>query len=104
MFRRAMCGGDEVDAETFMTAVAGVVFGVVGFAPLFAVELFVRKGRIRPTVGKGMAALAVSFVFLMSGLSAAWVYMPRKILVVTAGALFGFFAMWAVLAARSMSH
>lgn len=94
----------SLNAETLVAAAAGLFFGIVGFAPMFAVEHLVRKRKVRPTIGKGMAAIAVSFIFFMAGLAVVWVYTPRMLLVMTAGALLGFFAALAVLAARSMSR
>ncbi len=93
-----------LESESLAALVAGVGLGIVGFAPMLAVVVLARKGRIKPTVGKGLAALAVSFVFLMAGLSAAWVLAPGTILMTSAGFLGGFLAMWAALAAISMSH
>lgn len=82
----------------------GVGLGVAGFAPLLAVVVLGHAKRINATVGKGLAALGVSFVFLMVALAAVWLSSPEDILVVTAGMLIGFLAMWAVLAACALSH
>lgn len=93
-----------LDPTHIFDLVAGVGLGVAGFAPLLAVVLMVRSGRIKPSVGKGMAALAASFVFLMAAFGAIWVLVPRDILAVAIGFLGGFLVMWAVLAAMTMSH
>lgn len=87
-----------------IACMAGVGLGVIGFAPLLLVVELARTGRIHPTIGKGMAALAVSFVFLMLSLTMVWSIAPRVILAVIVGVLIGFLAMWAVLAVRSMSR
>ena len=78
--------------------------GVAGFAPLLAVVQMVRSGRIKPSVGKGMVALAISFIFLMTAFGAIWLLAPRDLPVVAVGFLMGFLVMWAVLAAKTMSH
>lgn len=83
---------------------AGVGLGIAGFAPMLVVTLLVRAKRMKPTVGKGMAALAVSFVFLMGAFAAVWVMAPQDILVVSSGLLFGFLGMWAALAVKTTSH
>lgn len=82
----------------------GMGLGVAAFAPLFAVVLLARSGRLKPTVGKGMAALGISFVFAMTALALVWMSAPQDMLVVAIGFLVGFLVMWAVLAAKTMSH
>ena len=84
--------------------VAGVGIGIVGFLPMSAVVLLARKGRERPTVGKGMAAIAISFVFLMASFALMWAVAPADVVVFAIGLLGGFLVMWAVLAATTMSH
>lgn len=84
--------------------VAGVGIGIVGFLPMSAVVLLARKGRVRPTVGKGMAAIAISFVFLMASFALMWAVAPADVVVFAIGFLGGFLVMWAVLAAKTMSH
>lgn len=84
--------------------VAGVGIGIVGFLPMSAVVLLARKGRVRPTVGKGMAAIAISFVFLMASFALMWAVAPADVVVFAIGFLGGFLVMWAVLAAMTMSR
>lgn len=84
--------------------IGGVALGVVGFAPLSAMVLLVRSRRIKGSIGKGLAAVALSFTFLMAALALVWVTVPQDILVVTIGVLGGFLVMWAVLAAIAMSR
>lgn len=82
----------------------GVGLGVVGFAPMLAVSLLVHAKRMRASVGKGMAALAVSFVFLMAAFAAVWALAPQDILAVAFGFLGGFLGMVAYMVARTTSH
>lgn len=82
--------------------VAGVGIGIVGFLPMPAVVLLARKGCVRPTVGKGMAAIAISFVFLMASFALVWAVAPADVVVFAIGFLGGFLVMWAVLAAMTM--
>lgn len=84
--------------------IGGVVLGVAGFAPLAAMVLLVRSKRIKGSIGKGLAAIALSFTFLMAALALVWVAAPQDILVVTIGVLGGFLVMWVVLAAITMSR
>ena len=82
--------------------IGGAVLGVAGFAPLAAMVL--RSKRIKGSIGKGLAAIALSFTFLMAALALVWVAAPQDILVVTIGVLGGFLVMWVVLAAITMSR
>lgn len=84
--------------------VGGVALGVAGFAPLAIMVLLVRSKRIKGSIGKGLASVALSFTFLMAALALVWVAAPQDILVVTIGVLGGFLVMWAVLAAITMSR
>lgn len=84
--------------------IGGTVLGVAGFAPLAAMVLLVRSRRIKGSIGKGLAAIALSFTFLMAALALVWVAAPQDILVVTIGILGGFLVMWVVLAAITMSR
>lgn len=89
---------------SFLPCFAGVGLGIIGFAPLLLVVWLARKQRIKPTLGKGFAALGVSFAFLMVSFAAVWAFAPQAIVDFTAGFLMGFLAMWAVLAVQSMSR
>ena len=91
-----------VDSSDIGVLVAGI--GVAGFMPMLAVVLLARKKRMRPTVGKGMAALAISFVFLMAVFALMWAVAPADVVVFAIGFLGGFLIMWAVLAAMTMSR
>lgn len=82
----------------------GVVLGIAGFAPLAAMVLLVRAKRIKGSIGKGLAAIALSFTFLMAALALVWAGAPQDILVVTIGVLGGFLIMWAALAVIAMSR
>lgn len=82
----------------------GMGLGVATFAPLFAVVLLARSGRLKPTVSRGMAALGVSFAFAMAAFALVWMSVPQDFPVVAVGFLMGFLVMWAVLAAKTMSH
>ncbi len=93
-----------VDSSDIGLLVAGMGIGIAGFMPLLAVVLLARKRRIRATVGKGMAALAVSFAFLMAALALMWVVAPADLVVFAIGFLGGFLIMWAVLAAITMGR
>lgn len=93
-----------LDPAHIWSLIVGVGLGVAGFAPLLTVVQMVRSGRIKPSVGKGMVALAISFIFLMTAFGAIWLLVPRDLPVVAVGFLGGFLIMWAVLAARTMSH
>ncbi len=66
-----------VDSSDIGVLVAGMGIGVAGFMPMLAVVLLARKKRMRPTVGKGMAALAISFVFLMAVFALMWLWRQR---------------------------
>ena len=93
-----------VDSSDIGVLVAGVGIGIAGFLPMSAVVLLVRKGRMRPTVGKGMVAVAISFVFLMASFALMWALAPADVVVFAIGFLGGFLIMWAVLAAMTMSR
>ena len=93
-----------VDSGDISVLVAGVGIGFAGFSPMLTVVMLARKKRVRPTVGKGMAALAVSFVFLMAAFALMWVVSPADLVVFAIGFLGGFLVMWAVLAAITMSR
>lgn len=82
----------------------GVALGIVGFAPLFLVVRMAYRGLVRPSIAKGLAALGVSFVFLMAIEVAVWILAPRDCLSVLAGMLVGFFGMWAYMAYLSMKR
>ena len=99
MERRSM-----VDSSDIGVLVAGMGIGVAGFMPMLAVVLLARKKCMRPTVGKGMAALAISFVFLMAVLALMWAVAPADLVVFAIGFLGGFLVMWAVLAVITMSR
>lgn len=90
--------------ERLATIALGAVLGMMGFAPLLGVVVFAHRGGIRPTVAKGLAAVAVSFAFLMAVLAAVWLLVPARTLEVLAGMLIGFFAMWAFLACMAMGR
>lgn len=93
-----------LDPSHILTLVMGAGLGIAAFAPLLAVVLMARAKRLRPTVGKGMAALGLSFAFSMAGLGAVWLSAPQDILVVAIGFLVGFLVMWTALAVITMSH
>lgn len=93
-----------VDSSDISVLVTGMGVGVAGFMPMLTVVLLARKKRIQPTVGKGMAALAVSFVFLMAVFALMWAVAPADLVVFAIGFLGGFLVMWAVLAAITMSR
>ncbi len=93
-----------VDSSDIGLLVAGMGIGIAGFMPMLAVVLLARKKHIRATVGKGMAALAVSFVFLMAAFALVWAVAPADLVVFATGFLGGFLVMWAVLAAITMSR
>lgn len=93
-----------IDSNDIGVLVAGVGIGIAGFLPMLAVVLLARAKRMRPTVGKGMAALAVSFVFLMASFALMWAVAPADLVVFAIGFLGGFLVMWAVLAAMTMSR
>lgn len=84
--------------------IGGAVLGIAGFAPLAAMVLLVRAKRIKGSIGKGIAAIALSFTFLMAALALVWAAAPQDILVVTIGVLGGFLIMWAALAVIAMSR
>ncbi|MDO4436559.1 MAG: hypothetical protein Q4B77_01200 [Coriobacteriaceae bacterium] len=84
--------------------VGGVLLGIAGFAPLIAVSMLVRSKRMKGSIAKGLAAVALSFSFLMAALALVWVVVPQDILVVTIGVLGGFLIMWTALAVMSMSR
>lgn len=84
--------------------IGGVVLGIAGFAPLAAMVLLVRSKRIKGSIGKGLAAIALSFTFLMAALALVLAAAPQDILVVTIGVLGGFLIMWAALAVIAMSR
>ncbi len=90
--------------ERLATIALGAVVGVTGFIPLLGVVVFAHRGGIKPTVAKGLAAVAVSFAFLMAVLAAVWFLVPARTLEVLAGMLIGFFAMWAHLAFMAMGR
>ncbi len=93
-----------VDSSDIVLLVAGMGIGVAGFMPMSMVVLLARKKRIRATVGKGMAALAISFAFLMAAFALMWAVAPADLVVFAIGFLVGFLVMWAVLAAITMSR
>lgn len=93
-----------VGSSDISVLVAGVGIGIAGFLPMSAVVLLARKGRMRPTVGKGMVAVAISFVFLMASFALMWALAPADVVVFAIGFLGGFLIMWAVLAAMTMSR
>lgn len=93
-----------VDSSDIGVLVAGMGIGVAGFMPMLTVVLLARKKSMRPTVGKGMAALAISFVFLMAALALMWAVAPADLVVFAIGFLGGFLVMWAVLAVITMSR
>lgn len=93
-----------IDSGDIGVLVAGMGIGVAGFMPMLTVVLLAWKKRMRPTVGKGMAALAISFVFLMAVFALMWAVAPADVVVFAIGFLGGFLIMWAVLAAMTMSR
>lgn len=93
-----------VDSIDISVLVAGVGIGAVGFSPMLAIVALARRKRVRPTVGRGMVALAISFTFLMAAFSLVWALAPADLVVFSIGFLIGFLCMWAVLAAMMMSR
>lgn len=87
-----------------LMVVLGVVLGIIGFVPLLLVVRMVGRGLTKPSISKGLAAVGVSFAFLMAIEAAVWILAPDDCLIVLAGMLVGFFGMWAVLAYLSMKH
>ena len=82
----------------YMMAGLGVILGIIGFTPLYVVVRMACRGRVRPSVAKGLAAVGVSFAFLMAVEAATWVFAPIECLSVLTGMLVGFFGMWAYMA------
>lgn len=93
-----------VDSGDIGVLAMGMGIGVLGFLPMLTVVVLAHGKRLRPTVGKGVAALAVSFAFLMASFAFMWVLMPADLVVFAIGFLGGFLVMWAVLAAMTMSR
>ena len=87
-----------------LMVVLGAVLGIIGFVPLLLVVRMVGRGLTKPSVSKGLAAVGVSFAFLMAIEAAVWILAPDDCLIVLAGMLVGFFGMWAILAYLSMKH
>ena len=85
-------------------ALAGVAIGAIGFSPLLAAVLATRRPGARPTVARGLAAIAVSTAFLALTGAFAWVYAPEGFLLFVMGGTIGFFGMWALLAAMSLGR
>lgn len=82
--------------------VAGLLFGVIAFAPLLIVlGPVVRHARPAHMVA-GFAGLFASFAVLLLGVISTYLLWRRALLVFLVGELAGFFACWAVVAARSM--
>ena len=84
-----------------MSAVAlvflGLVIGAVGFLPL-ASAVVRAEGANEPDMRRGLAAVAVSFVFLMAVVALTWAVCSDGVLWVAAGFIVGFFALWGLLA------
>lgn len=98
--------GKEVEASVFCpeqipVALMGAALGVIGFLPL---PLAVRFARPKPSIAKGLLAVAVSFAFLSAVEVAAWLLAPEWCLAVFAGMLLGFLASWAVMARAAMGR
>lgn len=87
-----------------VAALGGAAMGAIGFLPLLAAVLAARRPGARPTVAWGLVAVAVSTVFLASVGAAVWVYDPKVFLPFVVGGIIGFFVMWALLAAMSLSR
>lgn len=89
--------GQALTASTAIPVLMGSCLGIAGFVPLFAA---VRVARIsaKPRIALGLAAVGISFAFLMAVETAVWVLRPAWLLPVVAGMLLGFFASWALLA------
>lgn len=95
----------SLDAIGCLPALAvGAVAGVLGFMPLMLTVVFARRGAFKPSIGKGLAALMVSFLFLSAFIAFAWKFIPGFFLATVAGMVVGFFAMWALLAFISIGR
>lgn len=91
----------QFSASSLTAFLMGAIMGVLGFLPMIAAVEAIRRFHVKPTIGKGLVAVGVSFVFLLASGRLAWKFLPGSFLWVVAGAMAGFFAMWAVLAVRA---
>lgn len=81
----------------------GIMAGIVGFSPLLIADALAQRARRRtPSVGWGLAAVAVSFAFLLVAVGVAWRCAGKSFLTFTAGVVVGYFAMLALLIALAL--
>lgn len=99
-----MLFSEQMDmASMLLPALLGAALGIAGFLPLLAaISLRRRMGRL--AIASGLAAVAVSFAFLMLAEAAVWVLRPEWLLPAVAGMLVAFLALWALLALRASRH
>lgn len=73
--------------------VGGIALAVVGFAPLVAVMLLVRRGRVQPGLRWGALAVAASFGLLTVAEGIAWLLIPQSFLALSIGLALGYVVM-----------
>ena len=95
--------GQTLATQTAAPALMGLCLGIAGFMPLFA-AVRVTRAAAKPRITVGLAAIGISFAFLMAVEAATWALRPEWLLSVTAGMLVGFFASWALLASWASRH
>lgn len=82
----------------------GFAIGVAGILPLVAAFLLSEAGRLKPSIGVGIAALVLSCgIFLIVG-SAIWITVPDAFLTIAVGMVVGYFALLALMAIRSLKR
>lgn len=94
----------EFDASALPFVLLGLVAGTIGFLPLYGAVRSAHRGRRKPEVAKGFAAIGASFAFLLAFEAVSWLLAPENILAILAGMVVGFFAMWGVLAFLVLRH
>lgn len=84
--------------------IVGVVIGTAAFGVLMLALLPVLKGRRRPRLSWGFAAIMASFALLAAGIIGAYLLLASALLWLLAGELAGLFVCWAVLAWSILTH
>ena len=75
----------------------GLAIGAVGFLPPASAVARAERAS-EPDMRRGLAAIIVSFVFLMAAMALTWFAFSDGVLWVAAGFIVGFFALWGLLA------
>lgn len=82
--------------------VLGAVAGIVGYLPVLAVLVLTRRGRLKPGVGVGAAAVGVSFAMLTAFEGAVLAWAPQDFYTISTGGVVGYLTMLVLLAVYAL--